>query len=120
MIAPRTLSNFQSLTKLIALIINHFYSHCRGDWQIALTKQNFSQTHSKMQIKRGYLLLDILFLFVTEPPTNCTHFPFFERKSASLQLLSPIQNSKNNFGNSTSTGFFTKKILSVAHKKPTP
>ena len=23
-------------------IINHFYSHCRGDWQIALTKQNFS------------------------------------------------------------------------------
>ena len=41
MIAPHTLSNFQSLTKLIALIINHFYSHCRGDWQIALTKQNF-------------------------------------------------------------------------------
>ena len=23
-------------------IINLFYSHCRGDWQIALTKQNFS------------------------------------------------------------------------------
>jgi len=41
MIAPHTLSNFQSLTKLIPLIINHFYSHCRGDWQIALTKQNF-------------------------------------------------------------------------------
>ena len=41
---PHTLSNFQSLTKLIALIINHFYSYCRGDWQIALTKQNFSDT----------------------------------------------------------------------------
>ena len=44
MIAPHTLSNFQSLTKLIALIINHFYSHCRGDWQIAFTKQNFSDS----------------------------------------------------------------------------
>ncbi|WP_314203508.1 hypothetical protein [Capnocytophaga bilenii] len=32
------------MTKLITLIINHFYSHCRGDWQIALTKQNFSDT----------------------------------------------------------------------------
>ena len=42
MIAPHTLSNFQSLTKLITLIINRFYSHCRGDWQIALTKPNFS------------------------------------------------------------------------------
>ena len=42
--APHTLSNFQSLTKLITLIINHFYSHCRGDWQIALTKQNFSDS----------------------------------------------------------------------------
>ena len=42
--APHTLSNFQSLTKLIALIINYFYSHCRGDWQIALTKQNFSDS----------------------------------------------------------------------------
>ncbi len=40
--APHTLSNSESLTKLIALIINHFYSHCSGDWQIALTKQNFS------------------------------------------------------------------------------
>ena len=39
---PHTLANFQSLPKLIALIINHFYSYCRGDWQIALTKQNFS------------------------------------------------------------------------------
>ena len=44
MIAPHTLSNFQSLKKLIILIINHFYSHCRSDWQIALTKQNFSDT----------------------------------------------------------------------------
>ncbi|EKY09442.1 hypothetical protein HMPREF9075_01381 [Capnocytophaga sp. oral taxon 332 str. F0381] len=44
MIAPHTLANFQSLPKLITLIINHFYSHCRGDWQIALTKQNFSDT----------------------------------------------------------------------------
>ena len=43
--APHTLSNFQSLTKLITLIINRFYSHCRGDWQIALTKQNFSDSH---------------------------------------------------------------------------
>ena len=42
--APHTLANFQSLPKLITLIINHFYSHCRGDWQIALTKQNFSDT----------------------------------------------------------------------------
>ena len=41
---PHTLANFQSLTKLIALIINHFYSYCRGDWQIALTKQNFSDS----------------------------------------------------------------------------
>ena len=41
-ITPHTLANFQSLPKLITLIINHFYSHCRGDWQIALTKQNFS------------------------------------------------------------------------------
>ncbi|EKY06781.1 hypothetical protein HMPREF9075_02244 [Capnocytophaga sp. oral taxon 332 str. F0381] len=32
MIAPHT------------LIITRFYSHCRGDWQIALTKQNFSDT----------------------------------------------------------------------------
>ena len=40
--APHTLSNSESLTKLIALIINHLYSHCRSDWQIALTKQNFS------------------------------------------------------------------------------
>ena len=47
MIAPRTLANFQSLPKLIALIINHFFSHCTGDWQIALTKQNifFGQPH---------------------------------------------------------------------------
>ena len=44
MIAPHTLANFQSLPKLIALIINHFYSCCRGDWQIALTKQNFSDS----------------------------------------------------------------------------
>ena len=41
-ITPHTLANFQSLPKLITLIINRFYSHCRGDWQIALTKQNFS------------------------------------------------------------------------------
>ena len=44
MITPHTLSKFQSLTKLIALIINYFYSHCRGDWQIAFTKQNFSDS----------------------------------------------------------------------------
>ena len=44
MIAPHSLSNFENLTKLIALIINHFYSHCRGDWQIAFTKQNFSDS----------------------------------------------------------------------------
>jgi len=36
------LANFQSLTKLITLIINRFYSHCRGDLPIALTKPNFS------------------------------------------------------------------------------
>ena len=47
MIAPHTLSNFQSLTKLIHLIINHFYSHCRSDWQIVLTKQNFSDSLCK-------------------------------------------------------------------------
>ena len=47
MIAPHTLSNFQSLTKLIRLIINHFYSHCRSDWQIVLTKQNFSDSLCK-------------------------------------------------------------------------
>ena len=41
-ITPHTLANFQSLPKLITLIINYFYSHCRGDWQIALTKPNFS------------------------------------------------------------------------------
>ncbi|EKY10983.1 hypothetical protein HMPREF9075_00872 [Capnocytophaga sp. oral taxon 332 str. F0381] len=35
------MANFQSLPKLITLIINRFYSHCRGDWQIAFTKQNF-------------------------------------------------------------------------------
>ena len=55
MIAPHTLANFQSLTKLIALIINAPHTlanseslpkliiikpHYRGDWQIALTKQN--------------------------------------------------------------------------------
>ena len=40
--APHTLSNFQSLTKLITLIINHSYAHCRGYCQIALTKLNFS------------------------------------------------------------------------------
>ena len=39
--APHTLANFQSLPKLITLIINHFYSHCRGDWQIALTNKTF-------------------------------------------------------------------------------
>ena len=44
MIAPHTLSNFQSSTKLIALIINYFYLHCSGDWQIAFTKQNFSDS----------------------------------------------------------------------------
>jgi|GEM_PF-4362834 len=33
-ITPHTLANFQSLPKLITLIINYFYSHCRGDWQI--------------------------------------------------------------------------------------
>ncbi|EKY09144.1 hypothetical protein HMPREF9075_01522 [Capnocytophaga sp. oral taxon 332 str. F0381] len=38
------MANFQSLPKLITLIINRFYSHCRGDWQIAFTKQNFSDT----------------------------------------------------------------------------
>ena len=43
--APHTLSNSESLTKLITLIINRFYSHCRGDWQIALTEQNFSDSH---------------------------------------------------------------------------
>ena len=44
MIAPHTLTNFQSLSKFIKLIINHFYSYCTGDWQIALTKQNFSDS----------------------------------------------------------------------------
>ena len=42
---PHTLSNSESLTKLITLIINRFYSHCRGDLPIALTKQNFSDSH---------------------------------------------------------------------------
>ena len=46
-ITPHTLSNFQSLTKLIHLIINYFYSHCRSDWQIVLTKQNFSDSLCK-------------------------------------------------------------------------
>ncbi|EKY12373.1 hypothetical protein HMPREF9075_00313 [Capnocytophaga sp. oral taxon 332 str. F0381] len=41
---PHTLANFQSLTKLIALIINHFYLYCRGDWQIALTNKTFRTT----------------------------------------------------------------------------
>ena len=56
MIAPHTLANFQSLTKLITLIINRFYSHCRGDWQIALTKPNFSDTllQNKTNLKIGY------------------------------------------------------------------
>ena len=40
--APHTLSNFHSLTNFISVILNKFYSHCSGDWQIALTKQNFS------------------------------------------------------------------------------
>ena len=55
MITPHTLANSESLPKLIALIINaphtlaNFQSlpkliiikpHYRGDWQIALTKQN--------------------------------------------------------------------------------
>ena len=64
---PHTLANFQSLTKLIALIINHFYSYCRGDWQIALTKQNFSDNlffcftpnspiNSKFRIQNSELL----------------------------------------------------------------
>ena len=43
-ITPHTLSNFQSLTKLITLIINNFWFHCRGEWQFALTKQNFSNS----------------------------------------------------------------------------
>ena len=47
MITPHTLSNSESLTKLIHLIINHFYSHCRSDWQIVLTKQNFSDSLCK-------------------------------------------------------------------------
>ena len=55
--APHTLANFQSLPKLIALIINRFYSHCRGDWQIALTKQNFSDNlpiqNSKFKIQNS-------------------------------------------------------------------
>ena len=50
--APHTLSNFQSLTKLIALIINHFYSHCSGDWQIALTKYN-PQNEMYQKLKRN-------------------------------------------------------------------
>ncbi len=35
MIAPHTLANFQSLPKLIII-----KPHYRGDWQIALIKQN--------------------------------------------------------------------------------
>ena len=49
---PHTLSNFQSLTKLITLIINQFYLHRRGDWQIALTKQNFIGNLFKIIIKK--------------------------------------------------------------------
>ena len=54
---PYTLANFQSLPKLITLIINHFYSHCRGDWQIALTKQNFSDT-LQFKIQNSKFIID--------------------------------------------------------------
>ena len=84
-------------------------------------------------------MLDILFLLLqSRPPilliplySTLTAFPPFLKGSpragaaeyvlkgdVSFSLQFKIQ--KNNFGNSTSTGFFTKKILSVAHKKPAP
>ena len=49
------------------LIINHFYSRCRGDLQIALTKQNFLDTsayHNYYQIaNKGYLQKQATFIF---------------------------------------------------------
>ena len=41
-------------------------------------------------------------------------------RPANSTSLHQFKIQKNNFGNSTSTGFFTNKILSVAHKKPAP
>ena len=44
MIAPHTLTNFESLSKFIELIINYFYLYCRSKFLFALTKQNFSDS----------------------------------------------------------------------------
>ena len=64
MIALHTLANFQSLPKLIILIINYFYSHYRSDWQIALTKQNFSDTLI-------FFIADEYVLFVKQGSSDC-------------------------------------------------
>ena len=37
-------SKFRIQSSKFRMIINRFYSHCRGDWQIALTKPNFSDS----------------------------------------------------------------------------
>ena len=50
-------------------IINLFYSHCRGDWQIALTKQNFS---------------DCLFIVNQLLIVQCHHLPFWGRRDKNI------------------------------------
>ena len=88
MIAPHTLSNFQSLTKLIPLIINHFYSHCRSDWQIVLTKQNFSDSLCKGIISFLYFVAKLRIKSKTTK-NNAPHPPLSQACS-----LCPIQNSE--------------------------
>ena len=52
----RVCQSFSTPNSKFRIIINHFYSHCRGDWQIALTKQNFSDTpNSKFKIQNSKL-----------------------------------------------------------------
>ena len=91
--APHTLANFQSLPKLIALIINHFYSCCRGDWQIALTKQNFSDSLSYNINLKTYFWLS------GEP--SCTMYEslraFTSCNFSRISLTSPIFVSASTF-----------------------
>ena len=94
-ITPHTLANFQSLPKLITLIINYFYSHCRGDWQIALTFkiQNAPHTLSNFQSLTKLIALIINYFYL-----HCTGdlpiTPTFKIQNSEFKIQNCIPNEK--------------------------
>ena len=95
MITPHTLSNSESLTKLIHLIINHFYSHCRSDWQIVLTKQNFSDSLCKGIISFLYFVAKLRIKSKAQACSSCPiQNSLYIPHTAQLRTRPTIQNSK--------------------------